>query len=48
MERSRDPIRGLVGDVANFLNELLHKRYQYRFLNAYRSAIFSIREKVEN
>ena len=47
MERSRDPIRGPIGDVANFLSELFQEGYQYRSLNAYRSAISSVHEKVD-
>ena len=47
MERSRDPIRGPIGDVVNFLSELFQEGYQYRSLNAYRSAISSVYEKVD-
>ena len=47
MERSRDPIRGPIGDVANFLGELFQEGYQYRSLSAYRSAISSVHEKVD-
>ena len=47
MERSRDPIRGPIGDVANFLSELFQERYQCRSLNAYRLAISSVHEKVD-
>ena len=47
MERNRDPIRGPIGDVANFLSELFQEGYQYRSLNAYRSAVSSVHEKVD-
>ena len=46
MERSRDPIRGPIGDVANFLSKLFQEGHQYRSLNAH-SAISSVHEKVE-
>ena len=47
MERDRDPIRGPVTDVANFLAQLFEEGYQYRSLNAYRSAIGSVHEKID-
>ena len=47
MERGRDPIRGPIGDVANVLAKLFEEGYQYRSLNAYRSAISSVHEKVD-
>ena len=47
MERNRDPIRGPIGDVANFLSELFQKGYQYRSLNTYHSVISSVHEKVD-
>ena len=46
-ERDRDPIRGPVADVANFLAQLFEEGYQYRSLNAYRSAIGSVHEKID-
>ena len=46
-QRSRDPTVGPVEDVVNFLAELFAKGYQYRSLNAYRSAISSIHQKVD-
>ena len=46
-ERSRDPIRGPLTDVLNFLAELFDQGYQYRSLNSYRSAISSVHEKVD-
>ena len=46
-ERDRNPIRGPVADVLNFLAELFDQGYQYRSLNAYRSAISSVHEKVD-
>ena len=47
MERSRDPTKDPIADVVNFLAELFHQGYQYRSLNAYRSAISSVHEKVD-
>ena len=47
MERSRDPTKGPIADVVNFLVELFHQGYQYRSLNAYRSAISLVHEKVD-
>ena len=46
-QRSRDSTVGPVEDVVNFLAELFAKGYQYRSLNAYRSAISSIHQKVD-
>ena len=46
-ERDRDPIRGPVADVANFLAQLLEEGYQYRSLKAYRSAIGSVHERID-
>ena len=46
-QRSRDPTAGPVEDVINFLAELFAEGYQYRSLNAYRSAISSIHQKVD-
>ena len=46
-QRNRDPTAGPVKDVVNFLAELYEDGYQYRSLNAYRSAISSIHEHVE-
>ena len=40
--RSIDPISCPIGDVVNFLAEMFSDRYQYRSLNAYRSAISSV------
>ena len=47
MERSGNPTKGPIADVVNFLAELFHQGYQYRSLNAYRSAISSVHEKVD-
>ena len=47
MERSRNPTKCPIADVVNFLAELFHQGYQYRSLNAYRSAISSVYEKVD-
>ena len=46
-ERGRDPIRGPVADILNFLAELFEQGFQYRSLNAYRSAISSVHEKID-
>ena len=47
MKRSRDPIRGIIQDVRNLLDELFQDGYQYRSLNTYHSAISSVHEKVD-
>ena len=44
--RSIDPISCPIGDVTNFLAEIFSERYQYRSINAYRSAISSVHEKI--
>ena len=46
-QRNRNPTTGPVEDVVNFLAELFAEGYQYRSLNAYRSAISSIHQKVD-
>ena len=46
-EWDRDPIRGHVADEANFLAQLFEEGYQYRSLNAYRSAIGPVHEKID-
>ena len=43
----RNPLVGPVEDVANFLANLYEKGYQYRSLNAYRSAISSVHAEVD-
>ena len=45
--RSVDPISCPVGEVVNFLADLFDQGYQYRSLNAYRSAISSVHEKID-
>ena len=45
--RSADPISGSVGEVVNFLADLFSQGYQYRSLNAYRSAISLVYDKVD-
>ena len=47
VERDVNPISGPIGSVVNFLAELYHQGYQYQSLNAYRSAISSVHEKVD-
>ena len=46
-ERSSDPFSGPIAQVANFLAYLYKEGYQYSSVNAYRSAISSVHEKVE-
>ena len=46
-ERGSDPFFGPVSDVANFLASLHQEGYQYNSLNAYRSAISSVHERVD-
>ena len=46
-ERGSDPVSGPVTEVANFLASLFEAGYQYNSLNAYRSAISSIHDKVD-
>ena len=46
-QRNRDPTAGPVEDVVSFLAEFYAEGYQYRSLNAYRSAISSIHDRVE-
>jgi len=43
-----DPISGPASDVANFLAELHSQGYQTNSLNAYRSAISSVHDKVDD
>ena len=43
-----DPISEPVSDVANFLADLHAKGYQTISLNAYRSTIFSVHDKVDD
>ena len=47
LEQDRDPTRGPVVDIANFRAELFQQGYQYCLLNAYRSAISLVHEKVD-
>ena len=47
-EWSCDPISGPASDVANFLAELHSQGYQTNSLNAYRSAISSVHDKVDD
>lgn len=46
-ERNSDPVSNDISEVANFLTELFHHGYQYRSLNAYRSAISLAHDKVD-
>ena len=47
VERGSDPFSGPVSAVANFLASLFQDGYQYNSVNAYRSAISSVHEKVD-
>ena len=47
-ERGCDPNSGSTSDVANFLVELHTQGYQTISLNAYRSAISSVHDKVDD
>ncbi|XP_065904039.1 uncharacterized protein [Dysidea avara] len=46
-ERSSDPFSGPIARVANFLPYLYKEGYKYSSVNAYRSAISSVHEKVD-
>ena len=46
-ERNSDPISGPVSEVANFLASLFQEGYQYSSVNAYRSAISSVHDRVD-
>ena len=46
-EQHSDPFSGPVSQVVNFLAHLYQQGYQYRSLNAYRSAISSVHEKID-
>ena len=48
IERGSDPFSGPVSEVANFLAVLYQEGYQYNSVNAYRSAISSVHEKVDD
>ena len=47
-ERGCDPISGPISDVVNFLADLHSQGYQTNSLNAYRSAISSVHDKVDD
>ena len=46
-ERGSDPVSGPIEEVVNFLAHLYGKGYQYRSLNAYRSAIASMHTQID-
>ena len=46
-QRDTNPISGSINEVVNFLADLFQQGYQYRSLNAYRSAISSVHERVD-
>ena len=46
--RDKNPISGPTSDVANFLADLYEDGYQYRSINAYRSAISLVYDKVDS
>ena len=47
-EWDKNPISGPISDVANFLADLYEDGYQYRSINAYRSAISLVHDKVDS
>ena len=47
-ERGQDPVSGSISDVANFLADLHTQGYQTNSLNAYRSAIFTVHDRVDD
>ena len=47
VERKSDPVSGPIEEVVNFLAHLYNEGYQYRSLNAYRSAIASMHTPIE-
>ena len=47
LERSFDPVSGPLAEVANFLANLFEQGHQSRLLNAYRSAISSVHDRVD-
>ena len=47
LERGSNPVSGPIEDVVNFLASLYSEGYQYRSLNAYRSAIASMHLPIE-
>ena len=46
-QQHSDPVSGPISEVVNFLAHMFKEGYQYRSLNAYRSAISSVHEKVD-
>ena len=46
-QQGADPFSGPISAVANFLASLFEEGYQYNSVNAYRSAISSVHEKVD-
>ena len=46
-QRNTNPISGSINEVVNFLADLFQQGYQYRSLNAYRSAISSVHETID-
>uniref|UniRef100_A0A1X7VRX6 Tyr recombinase domain-containing protein n=1 Tax=Amphimedon queenslandica TaxID=400682 RepID=A0A1X7VRX6_AMPQE len=46
-KQGSNPFSGPVSEVANFLATLYQEGYQYNSINAYRSAILSVHEKVD-
>ena len=47
-ERGLDPVSGPISDVANFLADLHTQGYQTNSLNAYRSAISTMHDRVDD
>ena len=46
-QRQLDPVSGPISGIINFLTELFKDGYQYRSLNAYRSAISSVHDRAD-
>ena len=46
-ERGSNPVSGPIAEVANFLADLYEQGYQSRSLNAFRSAISSVHDRVD-
>ena len=47
VQRNSDPVSGPINEVINFLAYLFKEGYQYHSLNAYRSAISSVHDRVD-
>jgi len=47
-EQGSDPVSGPVSEVVNFLTDLFEEGYQSHSLNAFRSAISSVHDRVDS